>query len=215
MLCQPPPPRVGSDVSHAAAHRGNKACCALPDACRLPSRRPPPASLSSCAEYARRLLRIECVVLESCCAGAEPDTWELQKLVLQDANSPNIIWPQFHNFKTRRNKSWRHLQALLLLLFCARQLDVCRVRHAPAAHNQRNRHTPAREKQPLTSSAPPVRGNACSARWNNWEYWACHTSHVTRCSWQVASHLFCESVSIIISSEQKPSFMQHKSINLK
>ena len=91
----PPPPRVGSDVSHAAAHRGNKACCALPDAWCRPSRRPPPASLSSCAEYARRLLRIECAVRESCCAGAEPDTWELQKLFLQDANSPNIISRKF------------------------------------------------------------------------------------------------------------------------
>ena len=46
------------------------------------------------------LLRIECVVRESCCAGAEPGTLELQKLFLQDANSPNIILLQFYNFKT-------------------------------------------------------------------------------------------------------------------
>ena len=100
----PPPPRVGSDVSHAAAHTENKAYCALPHAYRRPLRRPSPASLSSCAEYARRLLRIQFVVRKSCCAGQEPDTWELQKLLLQRANSPNIIWMRFHNFETSKNK---------------------------------------------------------------------------------------------------------------
>jgi hypothetical protein len=82
----------------------NKAYCALPHAYRRPLRRPSPASLSSCAEYARRLLRIQFVVRESRCAGPEPDTWELQKLLLQRTNSPNIIWLQFHNFKTSKNK---------------------------------------------------------------------------------------------------------------
>jgi hypothetical protein len=122
----PPPPRVGSDVSHAAAHTENKVYCALSDAYRRPVRRPSPASLSTCAEYARRLLRIEFVVRESCCAGPEHDTWELQKLLLQRTNSPNIIWLQFHNFETSKNKSWRHLQALLLLLFC--EMQLCEVR---------------------------------------------------------------------------------------
>jgi len=93
----PPPPRVGSDVSHAAAHTENKVYCALSDAYRRPVRRPSPASLSTCAEYARRLLRIEFVVRESCCAGPEHDTWELQKLLLQRTNSPNITLLQFHN----------------------------------------------------------------------------------------------------------------------
>ena len=100
----PPPPRVGSDVSHAAAHTENKAYCALPHAYRRPLRRPSPASLSSCAEYARRLLCIQFVVRESRCAGPEPDTWELQKLLLQRTNSPNIIWLQFHNFGTSKKK---------------------------------------------------------------------------------------------------------------
>ncbi len=58
----PPPPRVGSDVSHAAAHTENKEYCALPDAYRRPLRRPSPVLLPSCAEYAHRLLRIEFVV---------------------------------------------------------------------------------------------------------------------------------------------------------
>jgi hypothetical protein len=43
------------------------------------------------------LLRIEFVVRESCCAGPEHDTWELQKLLLQRTNSPNITLLQFHN----------------------------------------------------------------------------------------------------------------------
>ena len=94
LLCQPPPPRWQTQ------HTENKACCALPDAYRRPLRRTSPASPSSCAEYARHLPRIEFAVRESCCAGPEPDTWELQKLFLQDANSHNIIWLQFHNFET-------------------------------------------------------------------------------------------------------------------
>jgi hypothetical protein len=70
------------------------------------------------------LLRIEFAVRESCCAGPEPDTWELQKLLLQRTNSPNIILLHFHidNFETSKILSWRHLHALLLLLFCVMQL---------------------------------------------------------------------------------------------
>jgi hypothetical protein len=52
--------RALAATSATPQHTENKAYCALPDVYRRPSS----ASLSSCAEYARRLFRIEFVVRE-------------------------------------------------------------------------------------------------------------------------------------------------------
>jgi hypothetical protein len=140
--------RVAHCPTLVAAHR----------AARPPHRSPlAPNTLVVCS--ASNVLFVKRVVQEQ-----NPALGNCESCFCKTQTAPTSFRRKFTTSKREKNNSWRHLQALLLLLFCAMQLDVCRARNTPAAHNQRNRHTPARAKQPLTFSAPSVTGNACSAR---------------------------------------------------